>query len=58
MSLALIFWILMLIWVVFSAWTYWPGNPQGARLMWGNTALLFILFLILGWAIFGAPVRG
>ena len=58
MTLGLIFWILMLVWLVFSCWTYWPGNPQGPHLLWGNTALLFILFLILGWAAFGAPVRG
>lgn len=57
MTLALIFWVLMLIWVVFSAWSHWPGAPGGAP-VWGNTVLLFVLFLILGWAIFGAPVRG
>lgn len=57
MSLQLIFWILMLIWLIFGfAWHggYLTG-PYGG---WGNTVLLFVLFLILGWAVFGSPVKG
>lgn len=59
MSLGLIFWILMLIWAVFTAWSYWP-NPAtpSPHIVWGSSALLFVLFLVLGWAVFGAPVRG
>lgn len=57
MSMGLIFWILMLIWLVFSAWSYWPNSPGGPVPVWGHTILLFILFLLLGWATFGAPVR-
>lgn len=51
MSLGLIFWILMLIWLVFS----WPGVNFGPP--WGSSLLLFILLLLLGWAEFGAPIR-
>lgn len=58
MTIGLIFWILMLIWLVFSAWSYWPNNPAGASYAWGNTVLLFVLFLLLGWGVFGAPVKG
>jgi hypothetical protein len=57
MSLQLIFWILMLIWLIFGfAWHggYLAG-PYGA---WGSTLLLFVLFLILGWKVFGSPVQG
>jgi hypothetical protein len=59
MSLGLIFWILMLIWLVFGLVWNWPGG--GAVGPWGpigNTILLFILFLLLGWHAFGPPVHG
>jgi hypothetical protein len=55
MSMQLIFWILMLVWLVFG----WFGPQLNAR--WapmGSTLLLFILLLILGWQVFGAPVHG
>jgi hypothetical protein len=54
MTLGLIFWILMLIWLVWGAW-----SNKGALLTAGpGLALEFILFLLLGWQVFGAPVRG
>lgn len=52
MALSLIFWIIMLLWLLFS---YVPGLSD--RFGWGGNLLLFILFLILGWAVFGAPIR-
>ena len=65
MTLGLIFWILMLLWLIFGLWWSWPGAPgqptssgYGYLYPIGNTVLLFILFLLLGWAVFGAPVRG
>lgn len=55
MSLGLAFWILMLLWVIWS----WPGNkfvgPYGP---WGNSLLLLVLFILLGWRVFGAPIHG
>jgi hypothetical protein len=57
MPFGLIFWILMLLWLVFSlAWNFnWGGiAPHGPL---GNSLLLFVLFLLLGWQVFGAPVR-
>jgi hypothetical protein len=53
MSLTLVFWILMLIWAVFG----FAGDRLGAWAPWGNTILLFVLLLILGWGQFGAPVH-
>jgi len=55
MSMSLIFWILMLLWLVFSIAAHW--GPAGPYWVWGNSALLFILFLLLGWQVFGAPVK-
>lgn len=59
MGIGLAFWILMLLWLVFGLMWNWPGNtligPYGPI---GNTLLLFILLLLLGWHDFGAPLRG
>lgn len=55
MSLLLIFWVLMLLWLVFGLWDWYNPDPRWAR---GHNVFLFILFLVLGWAVFGAPVHG
>jgi hypothetical protein len=56
MSIGLIFWILMLIWLAFSFWWNWPLQPGNT--IWPQNAFLFVLLLLLGWAVFGAPIRG
>jgi hypothetical protein len=56
MTRGLIFWVLMLIWLVFALATY--GGYTGRWGVEGNTVLLFILFLLLGWQVYGPPVRG
>lgn len=53
MSIGLVFWIIMLVWLLFS---YVPGL-SGGRFGWAGNLILFVLFLILGWAEFGAPIR-
>lgn len=57
MTLGLAFWILMLIWFVFGLLTY-SGQVVGPYGLLGNIVLLFILFLLLGWKVFGAPLHG
>jgi hypothetical protein len=55
MTLALVFWILMLLWVIFLFWWHWwPSVPAPAYAIW---PLPFVLFFILGWAVFGAAIR-
>ena len=56
MTLALAFWILMLIWFVFGLVVHFGllVGPYGSI---GNVLLLFILFLLLGWQVFGAPLH-
>lgn len=56
MTLTLLFWILMLFWLVFSVYSWWGAAPQLMPL--GMNAFLFVLLVILGWAVFGAPVSG
>jgi len=57
MSLGLIFWVLMLIWLVGGFYYGWStGAPD--RFLLGGNVLSFVLFLVLGWAAFGAPIHG
>jgi hypothetical protein len=56
MTLGLAFWILMLVWFIFGVVVHagWAA-PYGPI---GNMLLLFVLFLLLGWKVFGAPIHG
>jgi hypothetical protein len=53
MTLGLMFWILMLMWLIFGVWWTWPDRQRV-----GGNLLIFILFLLLGWHAFGAPLHG
>jgi len=53
MTLGLMFWILMLLWLVLGLWHAWPNWP-----VVGSNLLLFLLFLVLGWKTFGPPIHG
>jgi hypothetical protein len=58
MPLALIFWILMLLWFVLGIYLHWtPSPPQAQWLPWGGNLLLFILLVMLGWATFGPAIK-
>jgi len=56
MSLGLAFWILMLIWLAFSLMAF--GGYGGPYVLRGSGLLLFILFALLGWKVFGKPIQG
>jgi len=57
MPLPILFWVIMIVWLVFGLWSsYTPGQPYPFR-AGAHSFLLFILFSILGWAQFGAPVK-
>lgn len=57
MTLAVLFWVLMIVWLVFGLWAgYAPGQPYSPR-VWGASLLTFVLLAILGWATFGGPVK-
>lgn len=57
MMLAIWFWVLYVVALVFGFWTvYIPGQPYPFRSLPGSL-LFFILVGILGWAVFGAPVK-
>jgi hypothetical protein len=57
MSRGLIFWVLMLIWAVFGLLVF-GGLVGGVYSAAGSRLLDFILFLLLGWQVYGPPIRG
>lgn len=57
MSMGLIFWILMLLWLVFGLYSNRAVLSSGDFMPVGGNLLLFILLLLLGWHVFGAPIR-
>jgi hypothetical protein len=55
MALGVAFWILMLLWLIFGL--YW-GYSGGGHLVIGGNLIVFFLFLLLGWKVFGSPLHG
>jgi hypothetical protein len=56
MTRGLIFWVIMLIWLVLMLAVF--GGFVGRYGGEASNLLLFILFLLLGWQVYGPPVRG
>jgi len=57
MTLGLCYWILMLIWLVFGI-LWHVGLIGSGYAPLGSAILLFILFALLGWQVFGSPIKG
>ncbi len=54
MPLAILFWVLMIVWLVFG----FINRPTPALpYYWPNTLINFVLFAVLGWAVFGAAIK-
>lgn len=56
MTFGLAFWILMLLWLVLGYVCAPSANPPGFRAYVPNL-ILFILLLLVGWKLFGAPLH-
>ena len=56
MPMGLMFWVLMVIWFVFGLAVHFGAvaAPYGLVV---NSLLLFVLFLLLGWRVFGPPLQ-
>jgi hypothetical protein len=56
MTLGLAFWVIMIVWFVFGLLAHF-GMVAGAWALGTSTILLFVLFVLLGWQVFGAPLH-
>jgi hypothetical protein len=56
-TIAFIFWLIMLLTLLFSLWWGWPRTPE-ARYPFGSTLLVWLLFALIGWQVFGSPLKG
>ncbi len=56
MPVGILFWVLMLLWLVFGLYPFVVAEPN-PRLVRGGNLLIFILFAVLGWQVFGAAVK-
>lgn len=54
MTRGLLFWILMLLWLLLSL--YW--NWGGGYVVLATPLLIFLLLALLGWQVFGPPIKG
>lgn len=57
MTIALLFWILMVIWAVSGAYVRWGSPPATPYTLLATDILIFVLFLLLGIAAFGWPIK-
>lgn len=58
MSKGLVFWLLMTVWLVLSIHFRWPRvDPATTAGEHIDTALVFVLLFLLGWAIFGFAIK-
>lgn len=56
MSINLIFWMIMLLWLLFGLWGNWPLQA-GNRVQLGSHVILWVLLALLGWKVFGAAIH-
>jgi uncharacterized membrane protein YtjA (UPF0391 family) len=55
MNIGLCFWILMLIWAVFGGLLHFGMIASAYAGV--STLLLFVLFVLIGWQLWGAPLH-
>jgi hypothetical protein len=56
MSLGLVFWLIMLIWLLFGIALHVGWIAIGLGVI-GGPLVIFILFAVLGWQVFGPPLH-
>lgn len=57
MARGTIFWFLMIAWLLFGLWAFWPAGGGGNFRPIGFNGLLFVLLALVGWQLFGAAVK-
>jgi hypothetical protein len=58
MTIGLLFWVIMIIWLLFGLWSNWPSTPGAAGFRGiGGTLIEWILLALLGWKVFGPAIH-
>ena len=52
MSIGLLFWLLMILWILLGAGLAWPRD-EANRYGFGANLLLWVVIALLGWKVFG-----
>lgn len=55
MAAGLWFWLIFVIATLFGLWCDWPTN--GCYRPLGSKLVVFVLLGLLGWGVFGPPIR-
>lgn len=56
MTIAFLYWLLMILWLIFGfVWTGPETSPVYRR--YGGHVLLWILLFLVGWKVFGFPLK-
>ena len=59
MTLAILFWLLMILWLLFGWQALPPASPdRPAYWRFGGFGLLWVLLALLGYSTFGSPIKG
>ena len=55
MNIGLLFWVVMVVWLLFGFYANWPAGGHGTSL--GAHLIVWVLFALLGWAVFGPAIH-
>ena len=55
MSIGLLFWVIMLLWILFYGFTWYNPDPRFERV---PNVILWLLLALLGWGVFGPMIHG
>jgi hypothetical protein len=60
MTMRLLYWILILLWVIFGVFGSWfvSYGAYGHYAPIAGSILQLVLFVLLGWKVFGRPIEG
>ena len=54
MPLAILFWMIMILWVIFLVWAGYPTRDWRFA---GGGLIVFVLLAVLGWRVFGPVIQ-
>jgi len=57
MTLSMWFWIFFVLALLLTGWRDYESNQPNPFRRWGGSLFLFVLFGLLGWAVFGSAVK-